>query len=74
MSAEPLLAFKAGRSYRREGTNFIDASPTKGAVLLVNEDGLLHFKWKNRASGEIEEVCPLYKTHKSQALNNTHRI
>ena len=56
MSSEPLLAFRAGRSFRREGTNYVDASPAKGAVLLYNEDGLLHFKWRNRTTSAIEEV------------------
>lgn len=55
--AEHLLAFKAGRSFRREGTNIVEPSPTKGAIFLTNgEDGLLHFAWKNRTTGEIEEV------------------
>ena len=55
---EPLLAFKAGRAFRREGTNFVDPSPTKGAIILSSgEDGLLHFIWKNRITGESEEVC-----------------
>ena len=56
MSTAPLLAFKAGRSFRREGTNFIDANPTKGAISLYYEDGLLHFKWQNRETGVVEDV------------------
>lgn len=56
--AEPRIAFKAGRCFRREGTNFVDPSPTKGAIILQNglEDGLLHFIWKNRITNETEEV------------------
>ena len=56
--AEPRIAFKAGRAFRREGTNWVDPSPTKGAVILQNggEDGLLHFIWKNRSTNESEEV------------------
>lgn len=54
---DPRIAFKAGRAFRREGTSFVDAEATKGAILLQNgEDGLLHFIWKNRITNEPEEV------------------
>lgn len=56
MSARTLLAFKAGRAQRREGTNFVDPEPTKGAIYIQVEDELLHFVWKNRSNGEVEEV------------------
>ena len=60
--AEPRLAFKAGRAFRREGTNWVDHSATKGAIILQNgEDGLLHFIWKNRATQNIEEVRVVQK-------------
>ncbi|PSR71737.1 hypothetical protein PHLCEN_2v12385 [Hermanssonia centrifuga] len=53
---EPRIAFKAGRAFRRGGSNFVDPSSTKGAVILQNgEDGLLHFVWKNRVTQENEE-------------------
>jgi 26S proteasome regulatory subunit N13 len=52
-----VLAFKAGRAFRREGTNIVEPSPTKGAIYLTNgEDGLLHFFWKDRTTNAIEEV------------------
>ena len=56
--AETRLAFKAGRAFRRGNTNFVDPDPTKGAILLQNgpDDGLLHFVWKDRTSGAVEEV------------------
>jgi len=58
---EPLLAFKAGRAFRREGTNFVDPSPTRGVIALsAGEDGLLHFIWKNRVTGESEEDLILF--------------
>lgn len=57
MTTEPLLAFKAGRCARREGTNFVDALPEKGAISLHSEDGLLHFRWQDRTTGNVEEVC-----------------
>lgn len=54
---EILLAFKAGRAFRREGTNFVDPSPNKGAIIVTNgEDGLLHFTWKDRTTNQVEEV------------------
>ncbi|KAL0960643.1 hypothetical protein HGRIS_005671 [Hohenbuehelia grisea] len=65
-SSSYLLAFKAGRAFRREGSNFVDPSPTKGAVALVNgEDGLLHFVWKNRTSGVEEEDLILFPSDAS---------
>lgn len=54
---EVLLALKAGRAFRREGTNTVDPSPTKGSIILViGDDGLLHFIWKDRTTGAEEEV------------------
>lgn len=58
---EPRIAFKAGRCFRREGTSFVDVSPTKGAIILQNgEDGLLHFMWKNRQTNNVEEDLILF--------------
>jgi len=55
------IAFKAGRAFRRPGTNFVDANPTKGAILLQNgEDGLLHFIWKDRLTNDAEEDLILF--------------
>ncbi|KAI0074013.1 adhesion regulating molecule [Panus rudis PR-1116 ss-1] len=61
-SAEgPRIAFKAGRAFRREGTNWVDPNPTKGAIILQNgDDGLLHFMWKNRTTNEVEEDLILF--------------
>jgi hypothetical protein len=54
---ETLLAFKAGRAFRREGSNVVEPSPVKGAIYLTNgEDGLLHFIWKDRVTNDIQEV------------------
>ena len=51
------IAFKAGRAFRRENTKFVDAEPTKGAIILQDgDDGLLHFIWKNRVTNTEEEV------------------
>ncbi|KAF8964214.1 proteasome complex subunit Rpn13 ubiquitin receptor-domain-containing protein [Flammula alnicola] len=60
-NAEILLAFKAGRAFRREGSNVVEPSPTKGAVYLTNgDDGLLHFIWKNRVTNNVEEDLILF--------------
>lgn len=59
-SGRTILAFKAGRAFRRAGTNFVDASPTKGAIVLTNEDGLIHFMWKDRTTGEVGEDLILF--------------
>ena len=52
-----ILALKAGRALRRDGTNFVDPKPEKGAIILYDgEDDLLHFVWKDRTTGNVEEV------------------
>lgn len=70
--AQPLLAFKAGRSHRRDGTNHVVADVTKGAVYLFNEDGLLQFRWKNRVSGAMDEACRVPVLLKIYATDHTH--
>ncbi|KAF5360659.1 hypothetical protein D9756_004757 [Leucocoprinus leucothites] len=66
--SDTLLGFKAGRAFRREGSNTIEPSPTKGAILLINgDDGLLHFQWKNRESGNVEEDLILFPSDASFA-------
>ena len=50
-----VLAFKAGRALRRDGTKFVDPKPEKGAIILYDgEDDLLHFVWKDRTTGTVE--------------------
>ncbi|PPR00199.1 hypothetical protein CVT24_004902 [Panaeolus cyanescens] len=62
-ASEIHLAFKAGRAFRREGTNVVECNPTKGAIYLSNgDDGLLHFIWKNRDTNDIEEDLILFPT------------
>jgi 26S proteasome regulatory subunit N13 len=58
------MAFKAGRAFRRGNTNSVDPSPTKGAIWVTQEDdGLVHFKWKNRETDTFEEVRRDLITH-----------
>jgi 26S proteasome regulatory subunit N13 len=60
MSLREYMAFKAGRAFKRGDTNFVDPSPTKGAIWLTQEDdGLVHFKWRNRETDSLEEVIIL---------------
>ncbi|KAF9095335.1 hypothetical protein BGX23_000682 [Mortierella sp. AD031] len=56
----PLLEFKAGRCFRTTGTDTVKPDPIKGLVYLEEEDGLMHFFWKNRTSGEIEDDLILF--------------
>jgi 26S proteasome regulatory subunit N13 len=53
-----ILAFKAGRCHRREGTNWVDPDPRKGAICLVrnSDDELLHFQWRDRTTNEVVDV------------------
>ena len=54
-----ILAFKAGRAFRRDGTNVVEPSPDKGAVVIERgDDEELHFMWKNRATEATEEARP----------------
>ena len=63
------IAFKAGRAFRRENTNWVDPSPTKGAIILRNgDDGLLHFIWRNRVTNEAEEVSAKVSLQKCHGL------
>ncbi|KAI0304361.1 proteasome complex subunit Rpn13 ubiquitin receptor-domain-containing protein [Multifurca ochricompacta] len=61
-----ILAFKAGRAFRREGTDVVEPSAEKGAVVIERgEDELLHFMWKNRVTEETEEDLILFPTDAS---------
>ncbi|KAG0200304.1 Squalene epoxidase [Mortierella sp. GBA30] len=55
-----LLEFKAGRCFRTTGTNTVKPDPTKGLIYLAEEDGLMHFYWKNRTNGDIEDDLILF--------------
>jgi len=54
-TSRTILAFKAGRAFRREGTNIVEPDLAKGAIVLERgDDELLHFQWKSRTSSEEE--------------------
>jgi len=51
-----ILAFKAGRAIRRDGTNIVEPRVDKGAVVIERgDDEELHFMWKNRDTEATEE-------------------
>lgn len=60
--SQTLLAFKAGRSFRRANTHFVDAQSTKGALVLSAsiDEGLLRLEWKERPSGNTHEDLILF--------------
>lgn len=67
-----ILAFKAGRAFRREGTNTVEPNADKGAIVIERgEDGLLHFMWKSRVTEETEEVFTLYIAFDSILADHT---
>lgn len=52
-----LLEFRAGKM-KLNGTT-VSADTRKGLVYVKMEDGLLHFCWKDRKSGEVVDVSSL---------------
>ncbi|KAI0030419.1 proteasome complex subunit Rpn13 ubiquitin receptor-domain-containing protein [Vararia minispora EC-137] len=59
-SPQTVLAFKAGRAFRRGETNWVDASPEKGALCIDREDEMLRLLWKTRADGDLGEELILF--------------
>ncbi|KAG0073827.1 hypothetical protein BKA57DRAFT_450429 [Linnemannia elongata] len=60
MSSKILLQFKAGRCFRDGTTNTVKPDATKGLVYMEEEDGLLHFFWKNRTTNLVEDDLILF--------------
>ncbi|KAG0366165.1 MAG: hypothetical protein J3R72DRAFT_61966 [Linnemannia gamsii] len=60
MAAKVLLQFKAGRCFRDGTTNTVKPDATKGLVYMEEEDGLLHFFWKNRTTNTVEDDLILF--------------
>ncbi|KAF8919124.1 hypothetical protein EDD21DRAFT_422055 [Dissophora ornata] len=59
-SRNPLLRFKAGRCIREGETDTVRPEPTKGLVYMEEEDGLMHFYWKNRETDAVDEDLILF--------------
>lgn len=60
LSAERLgeYSFRAGRMHRKDSpAGYVTAERTKGLVYLErsSEDELLHWRWQNRETGEVED-------------------
>ena len=49
-----LVEFRAGKMKQRGTT--VSADTRKGLVYLKVEDSLLHFYWKDRQTGKVEDV------------------
>lgn len=63
-----LLEFRAGKM-KLNGTT-VSADTRKGLVYVKMEDGLLHFCWKDRKSGEIVDVSSsLSVMHTTKSLS-----
>ncbi|KAG0307465.1 hypothetical protein BGZ97_000379 [Linnemannia gamsii] len=60
MSSKILLQFKAGRCFRDGNTNTVKPDATKGLVYMEEEDGLLHFFWRNRTTNAVEDDLILF--------------
>eukprot|EP00158_Paraphelidium_tribonemae_P002155 Partr_v1_DN25160_c0_g1_i1_m76796 putative Adhesion regulating molecule len=51
-----LVEFKAGKMTRDDNTHLVKADTRKGLLYLQkSEDGLLHFCWKDRKTGTVED-------------------
>ncbi|KAF9935894.1 hypothetical protein BGZ75_007806 [Mortierella antarctica] len=59
-SANHLLQFKAGRCFREEDTHTVKPDPAKGLVYMDEEDGLMHFYWKNRTTNTLDDDLILF--------------
>ncbi|KAF8921665.1 hypothetical protein BGZ52_011460, partial [Haplosporangium bisporale] len=55
VSKNHLLQFKAGRCFRDGTTDTVKPDATKGLVFMDEEDGLMHFYWKNRDTNNVDD-------------------
>ncbi|KAG0343304.1 adhesion regulating molecule 1 [Podila horticola] len=60
VSKNHLLQFKAGRCFRDGTTDTVKPEATKGLVYMDEEDGLMHFYWKNRDTNTVEDDLILF--------------
>ncbi|KAF9373299.1 adhesion regulating molecule 1 [Podila verticillata] len=60
VSKNHLLQFKAGRCFRDGTTDTVKPDATKGLVYMDEEDGLMHFYWKNRDTNNVDDDLILF--------------
>ncbi|KAF9212447.1 adhesion regulating molecule 1 [Podila verticillata] len=60
VSKNHLLQFKAGRCFRDGTTDTVKPDATKGLVFMDEEDGLMHFYWKNRDTNNVDDDLILF--------------
>ncbi|KAF9325021.1 adhesion regulating molecule 1 [Podila minutissima] len=60
VSKNHLLQFKAGRCFRDGTTDTVKPDATKGLVYMDEEDGLMHFYWKNRDTNTVDDDLILF--------------
>lgn len=65
-----LLEFRAGKM-KLAGTT-VSADTRKGLAYVKMEDGLLHFCWKDRKSGELVDVSSFFVCLVSRKLSISH--
>ena len=62
-----LVSFKAGKMNLDAATNLVTADKRKGQVTVEQgeHDQLMHFKWKDRSSGNVEDDLSKFRIQSS---------
>lgn len=71
-SREPrsLVEFRAGKMKLEESTNMVVPDKRKGLVFMkLDNYGLLHFYWKDRQHGRLEDVWVMSNNPTTYILN-----
>jgi len=58
---DSLVEFRAGRMNMDPNTKTVRADKRKGLVQLKQEDGLIHFVWKDRSTNQIETDLMIFQ-------------
>jgi hypothetical protein len=58
---DSLVEFRAGRMNLDPNTKVVRADKRKGLVQLKQEDGLIHFVWKDRSTNQIETDLMIFQ-------------